>query len=50
MTLNFEYILQKYIEITLLKQLLKREIRVLADFFSTNFLGQSKKGYLRLEN
>lgn len=33
MTLNFEYILQKYIEITLLKQLLKREIRVLADFF-----------------
>ena len=37
MTLNFEYILQKYIEITLLEQLLKREIRVLADFFFDQF-------------
>lgn len=50
MTLNFEYILQKYREITLLKRLLKREIRELADFLPTNFLGQSKKGYSRFEN
>ena len=34
----------------LLKQTLKREIRVLADFFPTTFRGQSKKGYSRFEN